>query len=78
MIDQDEKLLNKVYKITRELSIDENLLLKNIIKFILFRFTNQNILSEIRIMKETSQNKYIIIILLVFLQLQNFTKIIFR
>ena len=28
MIDQDEKLLNKVYKITRGLSIDENLLLK--------------------------------------------------
>ena len=26
MIDQDEKLLNKVYKITRGLSIDENLL----------------------------------------------------
>ena len=25
MIDQDEKLLNKVYKITRGLSIDENL-----------------------------------------------------
>ena len=52
MIDQDEKLLNKVFKITRNLSIDKNLLLKKISSN-LFHLdsSNQNILSEIRIMK---------------------------
>jgi glucose-6-phosphate isomerase len=52
MIDQDEKLLNKVYKITRGLSIDKNLLLKKASSNLFHLDSpNQNILSEIRIMK---------------------------
>ena len=52
MIDQDEKLLNKVYKITRGLSIDENLLLKKASSNLFHLDSpNQNIFSEIRIMK---------------------------
>ncbi|GIS46131.1 MAG: hypothetical protein Ct9H90mP18_04630 [Gammaproteobacteria bacterium] len=45
MIDQDEKLLNKVFKITRSV-YRENFLLKKIIKFISFRFPNQKIFRD--------------------------------